>query len=450
MKCLMAIFIALGIGGAVNGATHCVRVGAVGSADGSDWNNAFTALPATLNRGDTYYIADGSYSGYTFDDAPSGTTLITVKKAIESDHGPSTGWSSAYGDGSAEFSTQILFSNTAYYLIDGQVGSKESGYGFRREMQSGDGIKGIRFNDSNFITIKHFDIDGNNHTGSSGDGIYSITGMTDNTFSFVRVYGCSRVLVLMNGGARCVWEWCWLERPNANAGQHSEIFSVSDPAVDDCIIRYSYIIDPISTGGIMIEGSGWKIYGNVITSTEQRGTSTLNNGIIGGWSANPSTGHIIVNNTFVDINWTDSGGGKLFPIEGGETSGNQNNIHFNTTYDSNCATNSHNAFGPSVNPGESNQQTGIASSKFVTYGSEYFQKSTDNFALASATTAGATLAEEFKYDGITNFDGTLIERGTDGTWDRGAFEFQEGGGTTGGNGATLSSGVILSNGVTVQ
>jgi len=72
-----------------------------GSGDGSDWNNTLDDLPAALNRGDTYYIGDGSYAAYTFDDTESSTSLITVKKATPLDHGAETGWDSSYGDGQA-------------------------------------------------------------------------------------------------------------------------------------------------------------------------------------------------------------------------------------------------------------------------------------------------------------------------------------------------------------
>ena len=82
-------------------ATRHVRIGATGKNDGSDWVNAHSALPSVLVRGDTYYLADGSYGGYTFDDANSGTTAITIKKATVSDHGTDVGWSSSYGDGQA-------------------------------------------------------------------------------------------------------------------------------------------------------------------------------------------------------------------------------------------------------------------------------------------------------------------------------------------------------------
>ena len=90
---------------------HYVRDGAIGANNGSDWINAWTSLPSSLIRGDTYYIADGTYFGYTFDDAESGTSIITIKKAIESDHGSETGWDLSYGDGVATFTSTITISS---------------------------------------------------------------------------------------------------------------------------------------------------------------------------------------------------------------------------------------------------------------------------------------------------------------------------------------------------
>jgi hypothetical protein len=89
-------------------ANHYVRSGAIGLNNGSDWANAYTSLPTSLIRGDTYYIADGSYSGKNFNTPVAGAQLITIKKAIESDHGTDVGWSSTYGDGQAVF-TSVLF-----------------------------------------------------------------------------------------------------------------------------------------------------------------------------------------------------------------------------------------------------------------------------------------------------------------------------------------------------
>ena len=42
-------------------ANRYVREAAAGANDGTDWTNAYTTLPASLTRGDTYYVADGAY-----------------------------------------------------------------------------------------------------------------------------------------------------------------------------------------------------------------------------------------------------------------------------------------------------------------------------------------------------------------------------------------------------
>ena len=78
----------------------------------SGGTGAYKALPATLVRGDTYYIADGSYPSYTVDDAVSGTIVITIKKATTSAHGTENGWDSSYGDGQAVFTSSewVVFS----------------------------------------------------------------------------------------------------------------------------------------------------------------------------------------------------------------------------------------------------------------------------------------------------------------------------------------------------
>src|SRR3989338_10419935 len=118
-------------------ANQYVRAGATGTGSGSDWINAYTSLPATLIRGDTYYIADGNYATYTVDDAVSGTSVITIKKATASDHGTETGWDSSYGDGQAAFTSPFNI-RTSYITFDGIVdsGSDPNTYGFKIDTPS--------------------------------------------------------------------------------------------------------------------------------------------------------------------------------------------------------------------------------------------------------------------------------------------------------------------------
>jgi len=154
-------------------ADHYVRADAAGNNDGSDWTNAYTALPATLDRGDsgsTYYIADGNYEGYLFNStsaAIDGTKVITIKKATTSAHGTDTGWNSSHGDGQAVFkwsdhgTTDMGYKLSAfkilssYITIDGSVGSGGDidNYGFKMMLADGFGDNDDEFSYWNAISI---------------------------------------------------------------------------------------------------------------------------------------------------------------------------------------------------------------------------------------------------------------------------------------------------------
>jgi hypothetical protein len=113
--------------------TNYVRAGASGSNNGTDWNNAFTSFPSTLNRGEVYMIAgDVTGTDYDFNDANSGTTPIIILSATVENHGTDTGWNNAYA-GTATWSGEWSFT-TDYYFISGQTRDSTTwtnGYGFR-------------------------------------------------------------------------------------------------------------------------------------------------------------------------------------------------------------------------------------------------------------------------------------------------------------------------------
>jgi hypothetical protein len=126
MKIIIALFLIVGNCVAAN---HYIRPGASGNGNGSDWTNACTEFTsacdiASLVRGDTYYIADGTYASRTFNQAASGTSVITIKKATANDHGTETGWNSEYGNGSATFPAVSFSSNYWYargFKVTGEV-----------------------------------------------------------------------------------------------------------------------------------------------------------------------------------------------------------------------------------------------------------------------------------------------------------------------------------------
>jgi hypothetical protein len=97
-------------------ACHVVTPSGSGSKTGADWNNALANLPSTLTRGDIYYLADGSYGSYTFNQ--SGTAAVEIRKAQTYDNCTSVGWNSAtMGSAQAVFAKNRQFSILAAGLI---------------------------------------------------------------------------------------------------------------------------------------------------------------------------------------------------------------------------------------------------------------------------------------------------------------------------------------------
>src|SRR5580698_8029189 len=72
------------------------------NGDGTSWScatsnggpGAFVGVPATLTRGDIYYLCDGNYGNHlSLSTAASGTTTIELRKAQSYDFGGLSGWS---------------------------------------------------------------------------------------------------------------------------------------------------------------------------------------------------------------------------------------------------------------------------------------------------------------------------------------------------------------------
>ena len=114
---IFGLFLFLSISTSVQGANHYIRSGATGSANGSSWANAWTDLPATFVRGDTYYVAAGTYGSHIFNQGTSGTTYIKIQRATAAVNSGDAGWNAAY-DGQAVFSAPLFF-GTGYWIFDG-------------------------------------------------------------------------------------------------------------------------------------------------------------------------------------------------------------------------------------------------------------------------------------------------------------------------------------------
>lgn len=432
MKRLYALIILLALSFNVYSVNHYIRAGATGSANGSDWTNAWTSLTAaTYTRGDTYYVADGSYGPMTFNTAASGTSVITIKKAIVSDHGTETGWVSTYGDGQAIIDAPVQFS-TAYWTFNGQVRNESdwfdrAAYGFKIASSAGYMNPTVYMYGSNVNLSYTWIIAEVIGTAATRTLTLDYEGPTTTTGTVVShcltENGSNQYLLRNVNGATVEYCGAWLLRSNANNhGENVNLYGYFGNS-DNVIIRYNIFKDnanvpagQYSTAVIAIVGTtGNRVYGNVFANNYDT------DGVIG-WSGDGPPGYeiqdfLIYNNTFVNNGGFNAG----IMLEADSFNNFAVNNLFYGSYSFATISHSYNAFSGSAPAGETNGQINIPSSIFVNYAG-------GDYRLASATTAGNTLASPYNLDMFGN------TRGADGTWDRGAYEF-----VTGGSAPTISS-----------
>jgi hypothetical protein len=458
--CLTALCFLAGLAQAAN---KYVRPDATGRNDGSDWVNAYTALPSSLVRGDTYYLADGNYGSRTFADANSGTAVITIKKATDADHGVDSGWSSSYGDGQAVFSSWLI--HTDNYVFEGQrrnadwhtgatsqYGIKVAGRGPVR-LDNGSGAGGDN------LTFRHVDFQGGGRdTGAGDDVIYGLAGNSNITFQNCALHDSDRTIFLMRGGWRnLVVDRSYMARNTSTPAIHGELLSMTDSA--DVVWSNNVMEDIEGTGFIVGVNGGvaqnWRIFGNVAVHTAAyrsgAGRKGGNNVGVAGIvyvandASNNNTGNNILfyNNTMIDIVGTWSG----VIIQSGSGNEVRNNIWYNSVR-------TNNSFGGSISHNwyYNTQQDGDTSATKVVCSSScdlFASIAGKDFRLKSATAPGQALSTALitvaaqALSVSMNVDSFGITRGSDGNWDRGAYEF-------GGSGAPAPVAVAPPTNVTVR
>lgn len=394
-------------------ANRYVRAGASGANDGTDWTNAYTTLPSSLTRGDTYYIADGSYSGYNFDD--SGTTLTTIKKATIADHGTSTGWDNAYGDGTAEFG--LMHFTTSGWLFDGQTRNEsdwnnQTAYGFEIDGGTGGSNKTLvnLGTDATNITIRYTNMHytaalvGTPDESANRDEGISGAGNEDVTIEYCRVAETSwKAAILMVAWDGAVIRYCRFENIfkkeliSSGAGGPSG-------ASDNIVFAFNQMRNIAGTGAIQIDScNNWEIYGNWLDNPSS--DYEFSDTIFGTWTGDhvdrteTNNNILVYNNTF----YRTQGGARVIAIQNGTGNIARNNL----------------AIGSSV--GYSGAITTSDNDNLTT--TAVVDAANQDFHLVGATSPGTTLSSPYDVD----MDG--VTRGADGTWDVGAFEYDEGGGS---------------------
>lgn len=424
--------------------SYYIRFGAEGTNSGEDWINAFTSLPENLERGATYYIADGSYDAYTFDDPVEDDKYIIIKKATIDSHGIDTGWDDSFGNNQAIFDGYLLF-ETSYYEINGQTGGGpdnwDCGHGIKVQGTNYNRLIDLRgpawYQQSlpNYITISHTEIE---HRGldneESDDGVYMITSGHDIGSQYVQIDHCyfhdfGRMPLCVKNARYWIFEYNYVARNSSSAAQHSEGWQ--DFGSDDIIICHNIFEDIEGTSFIAMkknwdqQNDNWSIYGNVFYYTPQSNREGIGgNGTIGATNESeaPCNNIRIYNNSFINIPGLNTG--IYFPY------GTGNQIYNNIWY--RCRTNTITLHGdhdynwfydnwritpevhhdPELVASETNGQEGT--------GDPFVAWEELDFRLNSATNPGMILGDDYIFDANNN------KRGDDSVWDRGAFEFVSG------------------------
>jgi hypothetical protein len=404
--------------GSAHAATLYVRQGASGANNGTDWTNAYTAMPS-LGAGNVYYVADGTYSS-TITCSVAG---VTINKATAASHGTETGWDSAYGDGQATFGT--IFVNGAVggtgcsgLTIDGKARNEAdwsdgASYGFKAsEITSIDDFSSVYC--AHNLTVRYVNLGSVTGTSSAGsDGIDNVlkgTGYRANcanwtvqrSFLHNITHYC---LFCANGFDGVTVEYSRFQDAWGKEAIRGQI------AFKNGVIRWNQFHNAcgsIAPDGCTAEIALWdgsagnwdnnKIYGNTFFRSNGDGNSggTI---VVGGdngvsWAGSPASNTLIYNNTIAGISSAGSGGNIL--VNGGSGNVCRNNLWWDTvTAGVTCSTASNNV--------------DAVSNPFVSY-------ATGNLRLSGATAAGFSLSSPY----TTDMDG--VTRGGDGNWDVGAFE----------------------------
>lgn len=422
-----------------------VRKSATGSNNGLDWQNAFTALPASLQRGATYFLAAGTYGGYTFDDEVSGQNYIYIKKATAANHGTDIGWSASYASEVAKFAGSLEI-NSSFIDIDGVTGSivngiKVSQYGIEIQPVSPSDVLRFGPNVTN-VNLKH--IDAHNYPeGTAKDDMVSFnmilkaTGGTANIYVghsyFHDTHGCFFQYVGANGWTL---EHNYFSRNRSTAEWHAG--GMCDHSSDNMTVRYnvwedidgSAVFDLISGPDI---ANNWQIYGNVFWHTPTYGAGLA--AIIGVWddasNSRTATNWKVYNNTILNISGIDS---MYFASAATSNVDIKNNYWYCNRQDDSYSSYvyisgsgvsyDYNFYSACAHPGsfqpgphEPTLYWGPNCQLSSSNTNPFSSWPSGNFHLSSPTTPGYPLASPFNVD----IEGKT--RGADGVWDRGAYEF---------------------------
>lgn len=414
MRTLAIILLGLAIG--ASAADICVGPAATGSGSGADWSNQKAWAAGGWARGDTVWVADGTYTGSTLlNIAESGTNLVRIVKATEASHGPSTGWSSAYGDGVSDFSHSATTweIRTGWWDIDGVSGSGTNSRGIKVSTATTNSLQApiaiyYGFTPSNLV-FRSIELSGRGvittNSGPSSRGFYAnisnASGWTFTNVYFHDVYiwaSASTANDVMFD--RCYFRNSGADWPDGYLGENYHGAGLTF-AGTNVTIRYSVLENMLGTNNTTyVEPQApvsrhVYVHGNVYWSTSAS-ERVSQYGVLSMTSTDVLVDSVIANNTIVGLNGPCG-------ISAGNFAGGTNVVVANNLW-----------YDCTVNP----IWSFVAPVTCITNGTsavQFVNESSGDFRLAQNTTNGT--ATQFTVDPDGN------EYGAGGIWSIGTYQY---------------------------
>jgi len=392
---------------------HCIRAGATGAGTGNNWTDAYGDIPATLVRGDTYYIAGGNFSSGTrvFNTPSSGTTYVYLKKATVTDHGTDVGWNNSYGTAQAVFpsSDAVFVIHMPYLSIDGVTGAGTNGYGIvltTTATTQGSGATIYSYSTApDYLILSHLECaapDPNGNMSNFNIDCHVWGGGTGELIQHCYIHG-GLVGVLFTGNNQTL-DHCYL-RNFGNQG-HSEAIDACN--VNNLTIRYNVLEDLLNPSTTYIEPqvnggtvpNGIYVYGNVFRAVSANEGSE-NPSVLSSTSGELVQNVYIYNNTFYGLHGCSPSIGMADTGVRGDNASStvtvRNNIWQNCVY------------GPGF------QSVQVQDHNMLnTGGASFVNAAAGDFHLVANTTAGVNLGSPYNIDPDGN---------TRTTWSLGAYEY---------------------------
>ncbi len=435
-------------------ACHVVTPSGNGSRNGNDWSNAYAKLPSPVTRGDTYYLADGSYGNYTVN--TPGSTATTIKKATASDHCTDTGWNAATMGASQAVFTGLNFSsgNSNNFTFDGNgtstkigcgtaptpggPGTSSSDCGFKLDNTISPTDAPILLSSYNGspatgIALRYWEVAGSGTTPTSQGQeqrlIYAPqTSGSNFTYDHVYSHDAACVHIQQYGGGRTVknsyfWKNYSQSAQPAN-GCHGQ-YAYNDGV--NGVFEFNNIFRDIEGTAVMSFDSGggtnvqW--YNNLFFYSSPPLRQGVADGMV--WCGNGAAcnNFRFQQNTIVNFSGSYNVGLMVIPPATGSGNLAQNNIWYGNNEDISFPgwSEDHNSFlnntGVTANPGSGPADVYVGSGS----PNPFTNLQAGDFRLASQNAnwgAGATLASPFNVDLAGN-----SRPGTDGVWNRGPYQF---------------------------